>query len=242
LAGRTADFWWRDDDATEPTAPVQRLLALRRSVGIPLALSVIPATATGELRTLIQAQHAPRALSVLQHGYSHQNHAKYRRHMTELGTDRSLATICDELAAGQQLLQHWPGWQPVLVPPFSHIAPRLTRRLAALGYTGLSIFGGRRDMPDLPGISRANIHIDILAWDAPEPRFVGAELSLTAAIAHLCAKRQGRADPGEATGFMTHCWAHNQAAWDFCTEFLTRTNAHAAAQWVSTPTALANTS
>lgn len=239
--GRTADFWWRDDDATEPTEPVRRLIALRRKFGIPLALSVIPASATSDLRDLIHDQHAPRKLSVLQHGYRHRNHTKSRRRMSELGTDRPLASTCDELTAGRKLLEDWPGWQPVLVPPFNRIALRLVGRLAGLGYTGLSTIGGRRDTPTVPGISQVNAHVDILAWDTAEPYFAGAGRSISDALTHLRAKRLGKADPGEATGFMTHCWAHDQATWDYCTEFFTRTKAHGGARWVSTQTAFAKT-
>ena len=44
-AGRAADLWLRDDDAVEPTAALDRLLALAGRHSIPLTLAVIPAHA-----------------------------------------------------------------------------------------------------------------------------------------------------------------------------------------------------
>ena len=41
-AGRTAAFWWRDDDAIAPTAALDRLAAT--GAGIPKTLAVIPAS------------------------------------------------------------------------------------------------------------------------------------------------------------------------------------------------------
>ena len=44
-AGRVAEAWWRDDDATAPTPALARLLEARRAAGAPVALAVIPARA-----------------------------------------------------------------------------------------------------------------------------------------------------------------------------------------------------
>jgi len=37
-AGLVADFWWRDDDATHPTAALQQLLALSAAADVPLII------------------------------------------------------------------------------------------------------------------------------------------------------------------------------------------------------------
>src|SRR5690606_39595463 len=39
-AGRVASFWWRDDDATDVTPPLERLLRLKDSTRTPLTLAV----------------------------------------------------------------------------------------------------------------------------------------------------------------------------------------------------------
>ena len=41
-AGLAATFWWRDDDASAPSAVLERLLALRCRYRVPLAIAVIP--------------------------------------------------------------------------------------------------------------------------------------------------------------------------------------------------------
>ena len=38
--GRTATFWWRDDDAADHTDALNELLLLRTALGVPLALAV----------------------------------------------------------------------------------------------------------------------------------------------------------------------------------------------------------
>ena len=67
-AGRTVEFWWRDDDAGAPTTPLRRLLSLSQSSGVPLALAVIPGDAQPELFANLKA-------SVLMHGTDHRNRA-----------------------------------------------------------------------------------------------------------------------------------------------------------------------
>ena len=48
-SGRRATFWWRDDDAVEPSPALDRLLELAASGRAPLALAVIPARASSGL-------------------------------------------------------------------------------------------------------------------------------------------------------------------------------------------------
>ena len=40
--GLVLPIWWRDDDATEPTPALDRLLGLAASLGAPLHLAVVP--------------------------------------------------------------------------------------------------------------------------------------------------------------------------------------------------------
>src|SRR5262249_22117620 len=48
-AGRRARLWWRDDDAADVSAALDRLLELQRQTAVPLALAVVPAQATDAL-------------------------------------------------------------------------------------------------------------------------------------------------------------------------------------------------
>ena len=64
--GRRATLWWRDDDAAEPDAALERLLALAATHGLPLALAVIPARATRALaQRLAEADEIAAAFAFL---------------------------------------------------------------------------------------------------------------------------------------------------------------------------------
>ncbi|MBL0932335.1 MAG: hypothetical protein IBJ15_19785, partial [Alphaproteobacteria bacterium] len=65
-AGRMAELWWRDDDATRPTPALDRLRAISAATGIVPLIAVIPARATRELAALTD-------LVACQHGWNHRN-------------------------------------------------------------------------------------------------------------------------------------------------------------------------
>jgi hypothetical protein len=56
--------------------------------------------------------------------------------------------------------------------------------------------------------------VDLIAWRGGRG-FVGEEAALGAAVRHLTAKREGRADAGEPTGWLSHHAVHDEAAWAF---------------------------
>ena len=68
--GRTAEFWWRDDDAAWPVPALLRLLALAEGNAVPLALAVVPLEVQSELFAAAGPQ-----TSILQHGTDHRNRA-----------------------------------------------------------------------------------------------------------------------------------------------------------------------
>ncbi len=85
VGGHRVTFWWRDDDAVEPTPALSRLVGLADHFDVPLGLAVIPKFATGELPSAITG--VPR-LRVLQHGWAHVNHQPAPRKKAELGDAR----------------------------------------------------------------------------------------------------------------------------------------------------------
>ena len=56
--GERLRFWLRDDDATEPSAPLERLLDLCAGHGVPPVLAVIPARARADLAQALEREHA----------------------------------------------------------------------------------------------------------------------------------------------------------------------------------------
>ena len=225
-AGRTASFWWRDDDAVRPTPSLGRLLSLARRHGVPLSLAVIPAFADSALAEEVAASPG---VTVLQHGWRHDNHAAPGAKRAELGDGRDPARALAELAEGRARLAalFGPRMLPVLVPPWNRIAAGLAARLDEAGLQRLSAFGPR---PAQARPFRQNTHADILDWRGTRG-FVGTAPALAAVLRHLEARRTGRADAAEATGLLTHHLVHDEACWAFLDRFLAQTARHPASAW-----------
>lgn len=203
-------LWWRDDDAVAPSPALDRLLTCADAAGAPPALAVIPALAEEGLAARLD--RGP-GVDVLQHGYAHRNHAPPERKKIELGA-RPTAEVMDELAAGRARLDALFGGQalPVLVPPWNRIEDEVAAALAAAGYRGLSTKGARG--APRPGLVEVNVHADLIDWRGTRG-FAGEEAVLGQLAGHLAARREGRADPGEPTGLMTHHRDHDAGCWDF---------------------------
>lgn len=232
-AGQSAMFWWRDDDAIASTPALQRLLDMAATATgqpLPLALAVIPAPAHATLARLV---HAAGRVVALQHGYTHANHAVAGAKKAEFPVGRDSSTALLDLADGMQRMQELFGDSalPVLVPPWNRIDPTLAGRLADLGIRGLSTYGPRAAETTDRGMVLVNTHVDIFNWH-PEHRFLGIGGCLRLAIDHLAARREGRVDPGEPTGLLTHHLIHDEDAWSFLAMFLQRTSDHAAVRWM----------
>ncbi len=229
--GRRATLWWRDDDAAEPGAALERLLALAVTHDLPLALAVIPARAT---KALAQRLAEAEGVTLLQHGYAHRNHAPAGEKKVELGPERLAVEVLEELAHGRILMTELfgPGWFPVLVPPWNRIADNLTPALTGLGYSGLSAYGPRRAVQAAPGLTQINCHADIMRWAAPRG-FVGEAEALDLLTGHLGARRAERADVDEPTGLLTHHLAHDAACWAFLDALIARLTDHPAVRFVA---------
>ena len=218
-AGRTVEFWWRDDDATAPTPPVKRLLELSATSGVSLALAVIPENAQAELFDRLNAQ-------VLMHGTDHRNRAGEGEKKTEFPPGdqplERLARARDKLAA-----LAGPVFVPVLAPPWNRFRADLVAALPSIGLRGLSSFGARKGAR---GVVEVNTHVDIIDWRGTRA-FCGEGAALAAAARHLAARRTGEADAGEPTGWLTHHELHDGAAWDFLSDLFERTR-RLGARWL----------
>jgi hypothetical protein len=229
-AGLTATFWWRDDDATRPGPRLDRLLDIAGS--LPVALAVIPATATESLASDIAAHNARAGkVTVLQHGYAHANHAPASAKKAEFGNHRPLGAMLTELDSGRRLLEELFGasYQPTLTPPWNRICGEVADSLHRCGLRRLSCFGPRR-----PNEAErvVNTHIDIIDWRG-DRGFAGERPVLQAAVRHLAARRTGVVDANEPTGLLTHHRDHDEACWRFIETFAGVVAAHGAAAWVA---------
>jgi len=209
-AGRTADLWWRDDDAADVGPALERLLTIHRDTGAPLALAVVPATATSALAARLAGEPG---VDLLQHGYAHVNHAAPDDNKKiELGTERPAMFVLGELGTGRLALERLFGARPlaVLVPPWNRIAPALVPTLPEIGFSGLSTFGVRRRVHPVRGLLEVNTHVDLVDWKGGRG-FVGEAAALAALVSTLAGAR----DSGEPVGVLSHHLAMDGGAWDF---------------------------
>lgn len=235
-AGRQASLWWRDDDAVEPTAALNRLLGLAEDSKTALALAVIPARCGHALPKRLERALA--SVLVLQHGYGHHNHAAADEKKIELGSHRPAPEILEELARGSVRIQAAFGSRalPVLVPPWNRIDPGLFADLPALGLRGLSSHGPRASAIPVKGLWQTNTHVDIMRWKEPRG-FLGEEVVLRQIRDHLHARRMepggpSVVDPVEPTGLLTHHLAHDEAAWAFLSRLLPLLAGHPACRFI----------
>jgi hypothetical protein len=233
-AGRTATLWWRDDDAVCPTPALDRLLAL--AAGLPLALAVIPGQAVAGLAERLE--DCP-AVTVLQHGWQHTNHAPSDQRKAELGPHRPLDTMLAELAAGRQRLAGLFGRRAlaVLTPPWNRMSAHLVPLLSDAGYIGLSTAGPRRQAGPSPGLRQVNTHVDLVAWRTR--RFVGTGSALGLVTAHLAARRTGSVDADEPTGLLTHHLIMDRDSEAFVERLAGLTRRHPATRWLGAAEAFA---
>lgn len=226
-SGRVVDFWWRDDDACRGDAALTRLVALARSAQAPLALALIPEGVQPEVLAM-----GGGLVSILQHGVDHRNRAAAGQKKTEFPALEPVADAMVRLRRGRSQLQG-PGALAVLVPPWNRVSSgKLLGQLALAGYCGLSRFGARGPASMVPDVVQVNTHVDLIDWRGTRG-FVGEALALQSAVAHLQARREGRADRGEATGWLSHHLVHDEACWTFLARLLERTGARSGVVWRS---------
>jgi hypothetical protein len=228
--GRPTTLWWRDDDATEPSRALDRLLRLSETHRVALTLAVIPARAAAALAGALS--HLP-TVTPVQHGFAHLNHAPVGSKGGELGPARPVAVNGAELTEGAGRMAALFGGRalPVLVPPWNRIDPALVDRLPRLGFRGLSCFGPRAAAEPTPGLTQVNTHLDIIDWRGSRG-FVGESKALGELIGQLHARRTASVDPEEPTGLLTHHLVHDAAAWRFTETLLARATAHPAVRWL----------
>ena len=183
--------------------------------GVPFALAVVPAEVAADL---------PGA--ILQHGWSHGNHAGPEEKKAELGPHRSPGAMLAELEAGRERLQSLYGrrFLPVLAPPWNRIDPALAARLPAAGWRGLSVFRPRRSAFE------TNAHVDPVAWRTHRG-FRGEAGVLGDIAAHLRARRTGTADRDEPTGILSHHLVADEAGFAFFRRLAGFVAAHPRARW-----------
>jgi hypothetical protein len=212
-ARRVATWWWRDDDAVEPTPALDELLQVARG---PIALAVIPARLQADLAPHLQSKPE---VAVLQHGYAHRNEAPAGGRKSEFPDERNLDAIARDLNSGFRKLGETFGDQflPVLTPPWNRIGERPVAILQSIGFIGLTRYLPR-PATQAHGVNLVNTHVDVMDWrgkNGPPGGFLGEDACLDLFTGHFRARRSGAVDPDEPTGLLTHHLVHDPATWRF---------------------------
>jgi hypothetical protein len=228
---RTAQFWWRDDDAQDASANLSRMLATAAQFDVTIGLSAIPAKLKPRLvKALERESHA----QVLVHGFAHENHARAGQAKRELGGARSLDKIVADLELGLALSRAAFGRRvlPVLVPPWNRIAPAAVTRLPAVGYGGLSTWKPREAANPVRGIVQVNTHLDLIDWR--RGRVVKDERLIAGLLLRkLRWRRERKARASEPLGLLTHHAYWGAAKERIIVNLLAATRGHPAVQWLT---------
>ncbi len=233
-AGRTATFWWRDDDAAAPHRGLDQLLRLRADLGVPMALATVPAQLEAGVAATLNGEQN---LWILQHGFDHCNRAPAGCKSCEFPPSLEPAAAIARLQRGRQLLtEAFAGrFLPVLVPPWNRFDDGLRPQLPAAGLGGISAMWPR-PRPAVDSLIEVNCHLDPVEWHAPPSRasrFIGGWRAAAMAARHLQARLAGPVDPEEPTGLLTHHAAFDRDCWDFCRDLIDLVTRHPAARWLS---------
>ena len=218
-----ADLWLRDDDATQPSPALDRLLELSERHCAPMTIAVIPHP-TGE--ALARRLEGTDAIDVAVHGWAHQNHAGSDVKKRELGLHRPLETVVGELEAGLRKLRslHEQRFVPMLVPPWNRIDQAVIEHLPQAGYKALSVYGPEM----LDSLPLLNTHVDVIDW-----RGTRGGKDHDVLFAETAARiRQGHATGG-MTGILTHHLDHDESVWAFLQSLLSVTTSHPSCRWRS---------
>jgi hypothetical protein len=202
---------------------------LAQRTAAPLALAVIPMQA--EKRAF---ENIGSGVSIIQHGTDHRNRAGAGEKKTEFSAAESPQAAAARLAAARERLAAWAGdrFVPALAPPWNRLPETLVSQLGAAGFCGLSRFGARARAQSATSLRQVNTHVDLIDWHAGRG-FVGEEAALGTAVRHLAAKRAGRADADEPTGWLSHHAVHDEAAWAFLERLFETLRAAPGLRWRS---------
>lgn len=222
-AGRTARFWWRDDDATRPGPALERLLEIRN--GSPLSIAAIPADVCDGLADRFEREAG---VDVIQHGYSHRNFAPAGALKSEFPPGGPREAALRRLGEGRRRLAalFGPRFLPVLAPPWNRIDPLLARRLGRNGWQAVSGFR------NAAGPGWINTHLDPIDWRG-DRGFLGEAAALGILVSHLRNLRRNAGNFGPPSGLLTHHRDNDTAAWRFIEMLVERIRDHPAACWIS---------
>jgi hypothetical protein len=232
--GNIATFWWRDDDLTEPTSALDRLLNLQNHFDIPLTLAIIPERASPSLLDHLEG------CTIVQHGYQHLNFAPEGDKKSEFPDMRGQDDIIQSIKAGKGILSDIfkDQFYPVFVPPWNRIGSATLSSLAQLNYLAVSRYQPRAEIYPEKGLLEINTHVDVIDW-RNNRRPVEDHVLVDKALNHLRARRKNSILKDEPTGLLTHHLVHDEEIWASIFRLLSFLTEHESVRWVPLRTGIA---
>ena len=233
-AGLEATVWWRNDDAGTDSPQMDRLLEIATAADAIVHLAAIPEHLTETARVAILAADCA---WVLEHGFSHIDHAPPGEGSWELGAHRPVSVTLGELAEGKARLERAFGdrFIPVVTPPWGRIAPEVAERLPGIGVHCVSLTTSRPARWRAPNLLEISICCDPINWRGGA-HFAGSEKATRHFVEHLRHRRQcllsGKGDGDEPSGLLTHHLDHDAETWAFVETLVGALSGHPAARWV----------
>lgn len=228
--GRVARFWWRDDDATQVSPRLRRMIAIAQRHRVTVGLSVIPAQAKQNLASFVE-QH--RGVDVLVHGFAHKNNEGTSRSKREFGRSRRLSDAEQDLIRGLRIIKALFGDNalPIFVPPWNRISPGVVRLLPVIGYRGLSTWKPCHNAHPVAGLTQVNVHLDLIDWRRGQTT-KSEELVASLVLRKLRWRRARGAGSIEPLGLLTHHLLWNSETEKIVSNLLEITD-HEAVRWQS---------
>jgi hypothetical protein len=225
-----ASFWWRDDDATDVSPNLERMVLIASSHRVSIGLSVIPKKHQDRLVPFVRKH---RNLDVLVHGFAHVSHARPGEAKREFGGARAKPVMLEELASALALNRQSFGDRshPVLVPPWNRICPSILPELPKLGFRGISTWKPRPAAAQIRGLVQVNAHLDPVNWRAgrvTKPEAQVASLLLRKLRWRRAAPRRAQ----EPLGLLTHHELWNPDKELIVVNLLKATRNHPAVSWL----------
>lgn len=216
--GLELPFWWRDDDAIDPTGALSRLADLSQDTGVPVHLAIIPKHASLALATEVASTDM---LIPVVHGWAHENYAPATEKKSEFGVTRALDDCVSDLQRATERFRDLFGARAgrMFVPPWNRGSPEVTAALAECGFNAVSTFLPRKAPEAAPGLAQINTHIDPIFWRGTRGLVDPDEL-IAKTVRQLSARRNGAIDNGEPFGYLTHHLVHDADIWEFSRQFL----------------------
>ncbi|MDC0738457.1 polysaccharide deacetylase family protein [Cognatishimia sp. SS12] len=213
----TLPVWWRDDDATAPSAALDHLIRLSEEVNIPVHLAVIPRDATPALAATLKGNDQ---MIPVVHGWAHANHEPEGENRCEFGLGAPLAQRQEQAAEGLRRLRGLMGATvaPMFVPPWNRVADDVLPHLPSLGFQSISGAHPNAQAAEIPDLAQINTHVDPLYW-RPSRRLSEPQLLVDRCVRLLKRRRQGKTPNEPPFGLLTHHLVHDDRVWEFCRQF-----------------------